>query len=308
MGIEGVGSSVVVALAALLWLVYLVPTWFRRREYLATERNAVRLQQTLRVMAETAEIPEPVHVESNARTVAAHQRLLRQEFERARAVERAREASMSRAAAHTLATLQPDIAAVVLTQSPAASRLRRSRAVTSVVLLLSLLAAVAGFLPALAAASAALLTGGVLVGAGSLALLSRLAKVAGRRTKLASDLGSRPVVRRPVIILDEVTTAVPAVAVQWTPVPLPKPRYLSTQMPPFPVSETALAAARVRLLAESTAAEAAEAERTTRIATTAPNVTPFERGSSRFAAMGIISEVAPTAPDLDEVLRRRRAV
>src|SRR6188474_857237 len=52
-----VGGGVLLALAAGLWLVYLIPSWLRRREYLATERNAVRLQQTLRVLAETAEVP-----------------------------------------------------------------------------------------------------------------------------------------------------------------------------------------------------------------------------------------------------------
>ncbi len=42
------------AVATGLWFLYLVPTWLRRREYLSTERTATRLQQTLRVMAETA--------------------------------------------------------------------------------------------------------------------------------------------------------------------------------------------------------------------------------------------------------------
>ncbi len=45
------------ALAAGLWLVYLVPNWLRRKEFVATERNAVRPQRTIRVMAETAEAP-----------------------------------------------------------------------------------------------------------------------------------------------------------------------------------------------------------------------------------------------------------
>ena len=67
---EALGGGVMVAFAAALWVVYLMPTWSRRRHYLATERNAVRLQQTLRVLAETAEVPEEVHLEANARTVA----------------------------------------------------------------------------------------------------------------------------------------------------------------------------------------------------------------------------------------------
>lgn len=308
MGLEGVGSSVVIALAALLWLVYLVPTWFRRREYLSTERNAVRLQQTLRIMAETAEVPEPIHVESNARAVAAHQRLLRQEFERARAVERAREASMSRAAAQTLATLKPEVAAVVVTHSPAALRLRRSRATTSAVLLVAVAALIAGFVPLFAPFAGLLVASGALVGAASIALLARMAKVAEQRARLARDLGSRPSVRRPVTILDDAPRAEPVAATEWTPVPLPKPLYLSTPAPQAAVSETAIAAARARLLAEAEAAEVAEAARTARIAEAARNVTPIERAPSRFASMGIVDDTTTTAPDLDEVLRRRRAV
>jgi hypothetical protein len=30
MGADGVGSSVIIALAAVLWLAYLVPTWLQR--------------------------------------------------------------------------------------------------------------------------------------------------------------------------------------------------------------------------------------------------------------------------------------
>jgi hypothetical protein len=85
MGAEGFGSSIVIAFAALLWLVYLVPTWFRRKEYLSTERNAVRLQQTLRIMAETAEVPQQVRVETSARSAAAQEKLLRAQLQREKA-------------------------------------------------------------------------------------------------------------------------------------------------------------------------------------------------------------------------------
>ena len=63
MELTGLGGGIMLAIAAVLWLVYLLPTWLRRREYLATERNAVRLQQTIRVLAETAEVPAPVRAE-----------------------------------------------------------------------------------------------------------------------------------------------------------------------------------------------------------------------------------------------------
>lgn len=69
------GGGVVVLVAAGLWLVYLLPTWHSRRQYDAAERNAVRLNQALRVLAETSETPEEVRLELNARTAAAQQRL-----------------------------------------------------------------------------------------------------------------------------------------------------------------------------------------------------------------------------------------
>ena len=53
----GFGGGAIIAFAAVLWLLYLAPTWMRRRQYLTTERTAVRLQQTLRILAETAEVP-----------------------------------------------------------------------------------------------------------------------------------------------------------------------------------------------------------------------------------------------------------
>src|SRR6478736_3564775 len=81
---DAIGGGVLVAVAAALWVAYLLPTWFRRGQYLATERNAVRLQQTLRILAETAETPEEVRVEATARDVAVQQRILAQRSEQAR--------------------------------------------------------------------------------------------------------------------------------------------------------------------------------------------------------------------------------
>ncbi|RFA19283.1 hypothetical protein [Subtercola boreus] len=74
---DWLGGGLIVALAAVLWLIYLIPTWFRRNEFLSTERNVVRLQQTLRILAETSEVPDEVHVEANARSVAEQQRILK---------------------------------------------------------------------------------------------------------------------------------------------------------------------------------------------------------------------------------------
>ena len=70
MELTGAGGGLMLAIAAALWLAYLVPNWFKRREYLATERNAVRLQQTIRVLAESAEIPDAVRADLAAKQLA----------------------------------------------------------------------------------------------------------------------------------------------------------------------------------------------------------------------------------------------
>ncbi len=38
----GAGTAIMLAVAALLWFVYLVPTWLRRREFIAAEHGAGR--------------------------------------------------------------------------------------------------------------------------------------------------------------------------------------------------------------------------------------------------------------------------
>jgi hypothetical protein len=78
MGGQVLGGGVIVLVAVLLWLVYLLPSWYSRRQFDAAERNAVRLNQALRVLAETSETPEEVRLELNARTALAQQRLARQ--------------------------------------------------------------------------------------------------------------------------------------------------------------------------------------------------------------------------------------
>ncbi|NNC11532.1 hypothetical protein HII28_06520 [Planctomonas sp. JC2975] len=117
-------GGVVIALAAALWLAYLVPTWLRRRDYLNAERNAVRLQQTLRILAETAEAPEEVHVEATAREVARQQRLLKKVQGKADAAARAHAASEARAAARFAAMeeAQPDDGPTFPSVSPSRQR------------------------------------------------------------------------------------------------------------------------------------------------------------------------------------------
>lgn len=70
-------GGVIVLVAVLLWMLYLLPSWRGRYQYNASERNAVRLNQALRVLAETSETPDEVRLELNARTALAQQKLAR---------------------------------------------------------------------------------------------------------------------------------------------------------------------------------------------------------------------------------------
>ncbi len=289
----------IIAAAALLWLVYLVPTWLRRREYLATERNAIRLQQTLRIMAETAEVPTEVRAEFSARSAAQQERLLKKEMERQAAVASAQDAAAARAAARRLAESQPAIAADIALSSSSSRRLRRSRAITSLILLASLAAVAIGIAQLLTTGAWPLLAGGGLVSAGSLVMLGQMAAVGRARLELARAIRSRPAVVQKV----QRQVVIPAVPVRstWTPVPVPKPLYAT-----MPVAERSLAAS-LEAAAELRQA-AADAERALREAHQEPEVTPIRAAStpSRFSRMGIIDEQQAATTDIDAVLRRRR--
>ena len=77
MGGQVLGGGIIVLVAVVLWLVYLLPSWYSRHQFDAAQRNAVRLNQALRVLAETSETPDEVRVELNARTALAQQKLAR---------------------------------------------------------------------------------------------------------------------------------------------------------------------------------------------------------------------------------------
>ncbi|WP_157156985.1 hypothetical protein [Diaminobutyricimonas sp. LJ205] len=297
---SGVGTAVMLAVAALLWLGYLLPSWVKRREYLATERNAVRLQQTLRVMAQTAEVPHAVRAESTAREVATQQRALRLQAQHDEAVARAREAAAARASARQLADTDPLIAAQVAA-SAAAARLRRTRAVTSLVLLASFITFIAqvGLMVTTGAVVASWLVLGAATAVGGVALwmLGRLA--ATGRARLARAIAEPIVVEAPRRAR-VVAPPVEQVTREWTPVPVPKPLYMSKPAPQKPV------VVGVDLIEELRAKEE-ERQRALVAAHAEPEVVPINaKVQSRFANMGIVADVDTSAPDLDAVLRRRR--
>lgn len=320
-----------VAVAAALWVTYLMPTWARRRQYLATERNAVRLQQTLRILAETSEIPQEVRVETNARGVSAQRKLLAQAEEDARiAAKTAGDAATAarRAAVLRAAAARPK----ALTPAGKAKRLRTMRALSTLLLVIGLVFTVVG-VNTIAAGTWSFLAGGLVAAVVAVATLSRLASVsrsarAPRATAdaTATDAGRRAPAgsrgqRFEPVHFDEAPVAQPS---PWTPQPLPKPLHLS----PGSIAQAAMASVDAAAQLRQAAAEAELQRRALAMAEaiSPSEVTPITRpvvarttataatkpapqaAPSRFANMGIIGDTEPGMTDLDAVLRRRRAV
>ena len=335
-----IGGGILVAVAAALWIAYLLPSWLGRRQYLAIERNAVRLQQTLRILAETAETPEPVRIEATAREVASQQRILHEHeavtrlaaeaaeqlaiAERVEA-EEAADAARSRAtaalAAHAHAT-EP-IAVVgraasgagvdpALAAARAARRsLRRRRAACSLTFLLALLTAVGGLIAA--AFGATLLIAAI---AGGVAVAAIGGIVALARVRVPSAPVTAAVVVQPEVFEPDELSEAEEVS-GWTPRPLPRPLHLSRGT----IAATAMAS--IEAAAELKRAEAAAvvARRAEQLAPEVPKLRPAASASAPseavaaasepanpYARMGIVDDAQPALGDLDAVLRRRRAV
>lgn len=289
-----------IAIAAALWFAYLVPTWMRRREYLDTERTATRLQQTLRVMAETAELPDQVRIEVSSRDAARTERLLLAQQRRA-------DAMAARAVAAVPSAPPSSVSSARMRRRRAhrlASVLMAAATITLVVQLWLLAAGTAG------AGAWLVFAGGAALGVAGVSVRRRLdlrgarqAPVAGVRTPTAAAERAEPA---------PVTRA-------WTPVAVPAPLYLSR--PQAQPVQPALD------LATQRRAAALEWERAVRAAHDVPEVVPLRpkrptgpdttsapveapamrlAANSRWAAMGRVGGMDAAAPDLDEVLRRRR--
>jgi hypothetical protein len=305
MDLTGAGTGIMLAIAALLWFVYLVPTWVRRREYLATERTATRLQQTMRIMAETAEMPEAVRVAVTAREAARAERLLRAQQRRADAMV-ARQVRAEKAAA-------PMVARVPRTATAGDAlkrrRMRRTRLYASILMIgATVLALVQIWLMATTGTtwgSWLVLVGTLTAGGVAIGVQRRLDVLTMPRRPVASEAPVRA--RIPAPVLDR-GAGRPEAPAPWTPTPLPKPLYLSK---PAPAPERVLPAAAQT--AQPAGPARPEVPLVAAQGRPAAAVTPLRQEPalprrSGFAAMGIIDPADTAAPDLDEVLRRRRSV
>jgi hypothetical protein len=299
MQFTSLDGGIMVVLAAGLWLVYLMPTWFKRREYAALEKTAVRRQQAMHVLRETAPIPVLTRVESIVSPTGqvTDPDLLAEAIRRSRDAQAARE-SNRRLAAAASAPGQAASSRVRISR-----RLRRTRAVATLFLLSALVTfvvqAVLMITGGIAPAAWTVLGFSAVVGVVSFSALGRLAAIARRRASLVVPV-ARPIRTR---IVEEREAARPPVAT-WTPVAVPKPLYLSrSEAEPIPSVVDPREQLRLAAL---------ESDRALREAQESPEVTPITQperpaaAASRFATMGIVGAADAARPDLDAALRRRR--
>lgn len=273
-------GGVIVLVAVLLWMLYLLPSWRGRFQYNAAERNAVRLNQALRILAETSETPGEVHVELNARTALAQQKL-------AKRVQSEREAAELESLREELAATRAD---PVIRRARAR---RRVRMVATTSLLLGLAVVGFGIWQLLAVGSSVLLwLGGALILPAGIAL-QRMAAVANRAARAAHE-ATVPVAERAAPVLHDQGPAT------WTPRPLPEP--LVT------VSGSRAQAAQAQIEAQEQRRKAARVaalrERAEQMAPAAPVQLPA--ASSPYAKMGFVDD-AEIEAHVRELLSRRAA-
>jgi hypothetical protein len=263
-GIGSWGGGIVLLVAAVLWLVYLMPSWAARRQYLATERNAIRLQQTLRILAQTAELPDEVRIEMNAKSLAQAQRVARSEEAKRTAIVRAHEAARQREITRRLAEQAPVLERASAVPALTAMRMRRSRLGATLFGTLGVVIALVVFV----AAPSLWLVGvaGLVAAGGSAAVLAQLHQVAtARKQRLAAaeagaTRASRPATAwtDPAPPLSTEQPAEPAADRSWTPNHVPKPLYV--ERPAAPAASPESSAELAARLKERVAAAKAEAE------------------------------------------------
>ncbi|MEY2698507.1 MAG: hypothetical protein RL720_463 [Actinomycetota bacterium] len=288
------GGGIVFAIAAALWVVYLIPTYLRRRNFDATERNAVRMQQTIRALAETTDVPEEIRVEASARAVIEQKRVLRQ-------AEAAARAQVRQAAGRAVGY---DEAAIT-----AARRARRNRLASAVFLLATIIGAVTGIV--LLANGGSWETLAISCIAFAIALVVQEVVVSSSEQAEVAPVQAN---RFASEVFDQgFYKAAPATRT-WTPTALPRPLHLSEGTLAQAVVQSQLAADRMRqnaqesALVERMSMDSAGRENLRRSVPATPVQAPVaDSVTARLASMGVVAETESAELDLDAVLRRRRA-
>ena len=269
------GGGLVFAIAAVLWIVYLVPSWLRRKNFMATEQNTARLQQTIRVLAEVGESaedgPAVIRAEVSGRGVHEQHKALRE------AEAKARAAVQAQIVAEALAARDPrEVAAL------AKHRRRTQRLIAFIILLLSVLTTAAGITFVGYTGNPVMMY----VGLGSVMLSLVGLRILAAPVRVAA---SAPVsARKPAAFVDY-APEVAAPTREWTPAPLPRPLHLEPGSLARATVDSANMAARIRQAAQ----EEALRERLERAAA-------LNRGREVAAAASVAVPVAP-APAVPSV-------
>lgn len=273
-------GGVIVLVAVLLWTLYLLPSWRGRFQYNAAERNAVRLNQALRVLAETSETPGEVHLELTARTALAQQKL-------AKRLQAEREAA-------ELAVLREQLAATradpVVRQARAR---RRVRVIASTALLAGLATAGVGVWQMVAFQSQTLIWVGAVLVVIAASVLQRMASVARRSVQRPAQIVEAPAPRVAPPLHDQGRAT-------WTPRPLPEPL--------VSVAGSRAQAARAEIEAQDERRKAARVAalkaRAEEMAPAAPVQIPA--ASSPYSRMGFVDD-AEIEAHVRELLAKRAA-
>lgn len=278
-------GGVIVLVAVLLWALYFLPSWRGRHQYYAAERNAVRLNQALRVLAETSETPEEVRLELTARTAHAQQKL-------AKRVQAEKENARLEMLRQELAAARQD----PLVRQARARRRVRLAASSMLVLGLTLLAL--GIWPLMTNGSWLAAASGLALMVLGVTVLARMARVARRAARRA----------RPQIVTADAERVSPPLHDQgpayWTPRPLPQPMVT--------VAGSRAQSARAEADAQDERRRSAQREelrrRAEEIAPPAPTELPAARveAESPYARMGVIDD-AEIEAHVRELLSRRSA-
>lgn len=224
MGEQVLGGGVIFLVAVVLWLAYLLPSWHSRHQYEAAERNAVRLNQALRVLAETSETPDVVRAELSARSALTQHKLARKalnEREHAEAEAHRRALAVEKEQARALVE-RARLEELAAKHAPEARRSRAQRRLRIVIGIL--IAAAAGFAAwggvlIVQGGSQVVLWSGVGVAALFTLVLRRMAVVQRRAAVRLVGEAPQERVARPLQEVELEEAAAPT----WTPRTLPRP-------------------------------------------------------------------------------------
>lgn len=275
-------GGVVVLVAVLLWMLYLLPSWRGRYQYNASERNAVRLNQTLRILAETSETPEEVHLELTARTVLAQQKLAK------RVQSQKEDAELVRLRAELAATRADPVVRQARVR-------RRVRIVATSLLMVGLATAGLGVWQVLTGSAQLLIWAGGAAAVVGAIMLQKMATVARRAAQRPAQVAAESDAPRIAPPLHDQGKA------SWTPRPLPEPL--------VSVSGSLAQSARAQIDAKQ---ELQRAERVARLRQRAAEMAPpdpvalpaAKEPASPYARMGIVDD-AEIEDHVRQLLARR---